>query len=370
MNFELNSMTRHFIKQHDTITIQDTIMPEYLKINNEIYEENIPEIYMPRLQLAVRYFLVTITAVYLNYSPVSPLILTLGQVNILIVVYFLLHLIWWLYYKKRGTSILLIRAGAWLDTMAAALALMCDPFIIPPTAVLLVIATLGNGIQHGFRIYIECMIVAFVLGTMALVYRFISIQSLPQYNFYLFVILLNFAVFYAYLLVRRLEQMRAEAIRISEIDALTGILNRRAFLRSAEYLLMLSERTNISLVFIFADLDKFKTVNDQFGHDMGDEVLRRFAEIAQSRLRKNDIIARYGGDEFTMILTDTSIGNVGAVLNRIKVEFQEWAAGKGLAVGVSFGMGTANQGENKLDDVLRTVDAALYEEKRKTGHLR
>ncbi|MDI6743512.1 MAG: hypothetical protein QMD11_12325, partial [Smithella sp.] len=91
-------------------------MPEYLKINNETYEENIPEIYMPRLQLAVRYFLVTITAVYFNYSPVAPLILTLGQVNILIVVYFLLHLIWWLYYKKQGTSVLLIRVGAFLDT--------------------------------------------------------------------------------------------------------------------------------------------------------------------------------------------------------------------------------------------------------------
>ncbi|MBN1366264.1 MAG: diguanylate cyclase [Syntrophaceae bacterium] len=329
-----------------------------------------PEIYMPRLQMVVRYILVTMTAVYLNLSPIPPLFLTLTQVNLIIAGYCIFHIFWWLYYKKREANMILIRAGAWTDTLAAAMALMFDPYIIPPTAGLLVIATLGNGIQHGLRIFIECMVGAFILGSIAIVYHFILIKSPPPYNLYLFVILLNVAVFYAYLLVHRLEKMKMEAIINSERDALTGILNRRAFRRSAEYLLLLTERTHMPLVFIFADLDRFKQVNDQFGHDMGDKVLQCFSQIAKSRLRKNDIIARYGGDEFVMILTDTSINNAEPVMNRIKGEFNEWALKNGLPVGVSFGMGTPNKDENNLDDVLRRIDAALYDAKRKTGHVR
>jgi len=232
------------------------------------------------------------------------------------------------------------------------------------------ISALGNGIQHGFRIFIESMTGAFILGVMALIYHFYRIGGPLPYNIYLYVFLIVFAVFYAYLLVRRLEQMKTDAFRISEHDALTGILNRRAFLRKARYLLVLNERTKIPLVFIYADLDNFKAVNDQHGHETGDKVLQIFSQISKSRLRKNDIIARYGGDEFVMILTDTNLENAQMVLKRIKDEFMQWARENGLPVGVSFGAGTTLEGENRLDDVLRRVDAALYEEKHKTGHVR
>lgn len=340
------------------------------KQNTSFLEEQSSEIYMPRLQLAVRYILVTITLAYLNYSPFPPLVLTLTQINLIIAFYYVFHIFWWLYYQKYGANIVLVRLGAWVDTTAAAMALMCDPFIMPPTVGLLLIASLGNGIQHGFRIFIECMIGAFILGVAALVYHSMLIGVWPPYNLYFYVFLISFAVFYSYLLVRRLEQMRMEAIRISEHDSLTGVLNRRAFIRSAQYLLLLNERASIPLVFIFADLDKFKAVNDQFGHDTGDKVLQQFSRIAKLKLRKNDIIARYGGDEFVMILTNASLENAKSVLLRIKEEFTGWAGKKGLPVGVSFGMGTTKEGENNLDDVLRRVDAALYEEKRKTGHAR
>jgi len=78
----------------------------------------------------------------------------------------------------------MIRLGAWMDTSAAAMALMVDPFIIPPTIGLLLIASVGNGIQHGFRIFIECMVGAFILGVIALVFHFIFIENPPPYNIY------------------------------------------------------------------------------------------------------------------------------------------------------------------------------------------
>ena len=343
------------------------------EVDNQVpvsFAETFPEIYMPRLQLFIRYILVTITGVYLNYSPIPPLLLTLTQVNLIIGSYYLFHAFWWWHYKRYGANIIIIRLGAWVDTSAAATALMFDPFIVPPTILVLLIASLGNGIQHGFRIFTECMIGALILGVIALVIHSMLLGSLPPYNLNFCAFLVVFAVFYSYLLVRRLEKMKMEAIRISEHDSLTGILNRRAFLRAAEYLLMLNERSRIPLVFIYADLDNFKAVNDQFGHDMGDKVLRCFSEMSKSRLRKTDIIARYGGDEFLMILTNTSFGSAEGVLHGIKSEFGDWAKNIGLPVGVSFGIGMVREGKNNLDDILRQVDVALYEAKRASGHIR
>ena len=343
------------------------------EVKNQVptsFAEIAPEIYMPRLQLFVRYFLVTITGAYLNYSPIPPLLLTLTQVNLIIGSYYAVHIFWWWHYQKYGANINMIRLGAWVDTAAAATALWCDPFTIPPTILILLIASLGNGTQHGLRIFTECMIGALILGIVALVIHSMLLGSWPPYNLYFCVFLIVFAVFYSYLLIQRLEMIKRETIRISEHDSLTGTLNRRAFLRAAEYLLSLNERTRIPLVFIYADLDNFKAVNDQFGHDMGDKVLRFFSEIAKSRLRKTDIIARYGGDEFVMVLTNTSVGSAESVLQRIQGEFMNWSKNSGLPVGVSFGTGTAREGKNNLDDILRQVDAALYEAKRKTGHIR
>ncbi len=345
-------------------------MQETEKNNPLSVSKDMPEIYMPSLQLFVRYLLVIVSAAYLNFSPVAPLVLTITQINIIVAFYSVFHFFWWLYYRMYGANNAMIRAGVWADSIAAALVLMCDPFLIPPTVGLLLISALGNGIQHGFHIFIESMVGAFVLGFIALIYHFYLIGGPLPYNIYLYVFLLVFAVFYAYLLVRRLELMRTDAVRISEHDALTGILNRRSFLKKADYLLDLNERTKIPLVFIYADLDNFKAVNDLRGHETGDKVLQYFSQISKSRLRKNDIIARYGGDEFVMILTDTSLENAETVLKRIKSEFTQWAGENGLPVGVSFGVGMAKDGEHRLDDVLRRVDAALLEEKRKTGHVR
>jgi len=346
-------------------TIEDFIMPLQVDL-----EKKKPEIYMPGLQLLVRFMLVSVTALYLNFSPLPPLLTSLSLINLIVAGYFIFHLCWWLYYRRYGANYFMIRLGVLVDNLAAAMALLWDPYTIPPTIGLLLIAALGNGIQHGFRIFIECMSVAFIIGVTALIYHFFLIESPPPYNLYLYVFLIIFAVFYSYLLVRRLEQMKTEAVKISEHDSLTGIMNRRAFIKAAKYLLNLNERTHIPLVFIFADLDNFKAVNDRFGHEMGDHVLLNFSQTVKSRLRKNDIIARYGGDEFVMILTNISLENAKPVLERIQDEFKQWAQDHGLPVGVSFGTGTTLEGENDLDEIIRRVDAALYEAKSKARHNR
>jgi len=333
-------------------------------------EALVPEIYMPRLQLFIRLMLGTMSAVYFNYIPIPPLILTVIQINLIIVSYFAFHIFWWWYYKKYGAKIIMLRLGSWIDIMGSTIAALCDPVIIPPMILLFLIASLGNGIQHGLYVFVESMIGAFILGLAALFIHYSLLDHWPPYDLYFYVFLIVVGVSYSYLLVRRIELMRTEAIRMSEHDSLTGILNRRAFLRTAEYLLFLNERKRIPIVFIFADLDNFKAVNDKFGHDMGDKVLRHFADMAQSRLRKSDMIARYGGDEFVMILTDTSLEDAESMIQKFQSNFRDWAQKNGLQVGSSFGFGEAPDGRNDLSDILRQVDVALYDAKLKKDHIR
>jgi diguanylate cyclase (GGDEF)-like protein len=262
----------------------------------------------------------------------------------------------------------MLRLGAWMDIMGATTAILVDPFSIPPMALLLLISVLDNGIQHGFDIFFESMIGAFILGLSALFIHYSLLGDWPPYNLYFYVFLIVVGVSYSYLLVQRIGQMKVEAIRISEHDSLTGILNRRPLLKAAEYLLSLNERKRIPLVFIFADLDNLKAVNDQFGHERGDKVLRHFADMALSRFRKSDIVARYGGDEFVILLTNTSLGDAAAV-QKLQSDFKAWDQNNGLQVGSSFGLGMAPEGENNLGDILRQVDAALYDAKLKSDHI-
>ena len=333
------------------------------------FEALVPEIYMPRLQLFIRMLLGATTAVYFNYIPIPMLILSVTQVNLIIVSYFAFHVFWWWYYQRYGAKIIMLRLGSWIDIMGAFTGALCDPFIIPPMILLFLIAALGNGIQHGLYVFVESMIGALILGVAALVIHCSLLGGWPPYNLYFYVFLVVVGVYYSYLLVRRIELMKMEAIKISEYDSLTGLMNRRAFLRAAEYLLLLNERAPIPLVFIFADLDNFKAVNDQFGHDMGDKVLRHFSDMARSRLRKSDIIARYGGDEFVMILTNTSLGSAESTAQMLQSDFRDWARNNGLQVGFSFGSGMAPEGKNNLGDILRQVDAALYDAKPKNDQI-
>ena len=328
-------------------------------------EAFVPEIYMPRLQFFIRMLLGTMALTYFNFIPIPPLIFTVTQINLIIVSYYAFHVFWWWYYKRYGTKIIMLRLGSWIDILAAVVAILCDPFTMPPMILLLLVAALGNGIQHGLYVIAESMIGALILGLAVLVIHCSLLGKWPPYNMYFYVFLIFVGVYYSYLLVRRIELMKMEAIKISDYDSLTGIRNRRAFLNAAEYLLSLSGRSTIPLVFVFADLDNFKTVNDQFGHEMGDKVLKRFSEMARSIFRKSDVIARYGGDEFVMILTNASLGGAELAVQRLQNEFRNWARNSGLQTGVSFGMAMVSKGENNLDDILRQADAALYDAKLK-----
>ena len=127
-------------------------------------EAPVPEIYMPRLQLFVRLLLGALVALYINYSPVPPLVLSVNQVNLSLVFYYAFHLLWWWYYRKYGANIIMFRLGGWIDILGAFIGALSDPFTIPPMILLFLIAALGNGIQHGLYFFVESMIGSLILA--------------------------------------------------------------------------------------------------------------------------------------------------------------------------------------------------------------
>jgi diguanylate cyclase (GGDEF)-like protein len=145
------------------------------------------------------------------------------------------------------------------------------------------------------------------------------------------------------------------------IDPLTGIANRRAFLEGAE---TLSQQTDArSAVVLLADLDHFKSINDRFGHAVGDHVLQVFAESASRALGPDDLIGRLGGEEFALVFHDADRESGLALAERIRTSFAE-AAGEvdGRPVGgtVSIGMAVCDHAALDVAALLAQADEALY----------
>jgi diguanylate cyclase (GGDEF)-like protein len=114
-----------------------------------------------------------------------------------------------------------------------------------------------------------------------------------------------------------LDHLRNEFKALASYDSLTGLMTRRAFLESCETVKHLLERKSKPLVLAYLDLDDFKKINDNFGHDAGDCVLKSFAKLIRSNLRTSDLAARIGGEEFIIALPETDIKEAEVVLNRI-----------------------------------------------------
>lgn len=158
------------------------------------------------------------------------------------------------------------------------------------------------------------------------------------------------------------EELRLMALS----DPLTGIGNRRYFLERAAEETRRSERYGDPLTFIILDIDRFKGVNDEYGHDAGDEVLRSVAVVVARTLRETDIIGRIGGEEFAALLIGASPDRSREIAERLRatVSRENVATARGVvSVTVSVGIAIWGTGES-LDDLYRRADEALYAAKK------
>ena len=170
-----------------------------------------------------------------------------------------------------------------------------------------------------------------------------------------------FVAILAYLVGRTFRRVELEA----ETDPLTGLPRRRRFVEALLAEIRRVERSGGSLAVICADIDDFKTVNDRYGHEAGDDVLRRFADILRGSVREFDLAARNGGEEFAILLSQTEIVGATRLAERIRAQLAAHeipTRNAVLSVTASFGVATF-PGSQK-SDLLHAADQALYRAKR------
>ena len=187
--------------------------------------------------------------------------------------------------------------------------------------------------------------------------------------------LLTFALFEAlflcicaaYLLISLVkDRIAARHQNVSLIDPLTGVANRRGFLQAAERLMVRARFTNQPVALLTFDLDRFKSINDKFGHPAGDTVLVTFCQLATSQLRPTDLFGRMGGEEFASLLPDTTRQDAIWLAERLRAAFEatcHTAAEQPIAATVSVGVATSDDASFDLSALLTAADQALYRAK-------
>lgn len=159
------------------------------------------------------------------------------------------------------------------------------------------------------------------------------------------------------------EKMRIQAIT----DSLTGILNRRGFYQSANQ--KLSEQTNKDqyTCLIYWDVDKFKVINDTYGHAMGDIVLQETVKAVSANIKSTDVIGRLGGEEFVILLSRTNKTEADMVAERLRQMIAQLsinsASGEPIQVTASFGVAKISQADESVEVAINAADNALYKAK-------
>lgn len=321
------------------------------------------EAYAPGLQFRLRALLAALTAVYFFWhAPQQAAVMELVS-SLLFAAYFTFHLLARERTKKRAAGAVGVRIACLVDMLAAGMVTVTDTNPVPPALLLIFIAVFGNGLQHGRRIFMELIVIGIPLIGTVLVVRDVLLGLWPTYGMVFLILFLVVSLYYTYLVITRIETLKNEAVQASERDPLTGMRNRRAFGRGAAYLLSVHQRTGLPLAAMFADIDRFKHVNDVLGHDMGDRVLRELGRICDESVRGTDMAARYGGDEFAFLLLNCNPHNAVTLAERLREKFTEWTQTHGVDLGLSFGIAELPEGDANLPASLQRADAALYKAK-------
>ena len=164
-----------------------------------------------------------------------------------------------------------------------------------------------------------------------------------------------------------LAEQELMAVKLATQDELTKLANRRGFIKLAQHGLDICARHNIFTSIVVFDLNKFKSINDRFGHAEGNTVLIAFADNMINTFRTSDVIGRLGGDEFAVLLTDTSLEDAKKTIERFRVSIDHRNKGSNLDYEISFSEGIVEIDHEKnisLESLLDQADSLMYEKKR------
>ncbi|XOV78669.1 MAG: diguanylate cyclase [Aestuariibacter sp.] len=162
------------------------------------------------------------------------------------------------------------------------------------------------------------------------------------------------------------SKLLEELTTAATIDHLTGLANKRLFEQEMQHQMTLNHRYKRGLALIVIDLDYFKLVNDSYGHSTGDEVLMRVASILKKEIRESDLAARWGGEEFALLLSETDIQGAVNLAEQLRqaIAAQKFNANKqSFSVTASFGVVSSTGGDESSQCLFDRADALLYEAK-------
>ena len=166
---------------------------------------------------------------------------------------------------------------------------------------------------------------------------------------------------------KELRKVNKQLETLAQTDELTKIPNRRQFMKLFEKYFDVAKRNETPLVLLALDIDWFKTINDTYGHDVGDEVLKLFTKTVEKSLRKSDIFARIGGEEFSILLQNTTLEHSHLLAKKLCKEIEETPYiledGTKVIYTLSIGMSVLNQEHNNLPQLFKSADKALYKAK-------
>lgn len=149
--------------------------------------------------------------------------------------------------------------------------------------------------------------------------------------------------------------------QLAYLDGLTGIFNRRFFERRIMEEIERARRYDTGLTVIMADIDQFKSLNDEFGHLLGDEVLRQVSSLFHRQVRKSDVVCRYGGEEFAILLAQTDAEQGFTIAEKLRRMVEDWQfPGVPRAITISAGVAAFPQHGKSRDEIIRAADCGLY----------
>lgn len=161
-----------------------------------------------------------------------------------------------------------------------------------------------------------------------------------------------------------LEQANNALLALSRLDALTSVANRRAADEQLNRLFALMQRGEKPFAVLLLDIDHFKQVNDNFGHEIGDKVIQRVATVLQSKLRDTDLLARYGGEEFIVLLPATDVAGAASLADKLCNSIAADTIPVVGKVTISLGVAMADVKHADAEQVVRMADEAMYRAKR------
>lgn len=163
---------------------------------------------------------------------------------------------------------------------------------------------------------------------------------------------------------KELNKLNEKLEEASNTDPMTGAYNRRFFYRTSEHMISIARREKYPVSVAILDIDHFKNINDTYGHDIGDVIIKDLVHQLEQNMRKSDLFARFGGEEFVVLLNHTDINhNAMGFFERLRTVIENSTPVDDVKYTVSIGVSPVLDSDEKIDTALKRADLALYEAK-------